>query len=86
MTGFHPNGRLDYCFLVDREMIDAVPCERGTFWGEVTGGVIVQFHPDGRLKSCRLTSDATVDGQTIKKGKRVWLDQAGKLAPKAARD
>ena len=41
----------EYGFLVERETIDGVPCERGTFWGEITGGVIVRFHPDGRLKT-----------------------------------
>jgi hypothetical protein len=84
MAGFHPDGSLDYCFLVDRETIDGLQCEEGTFWGEVTGGVIVQFHPDGKLKSCRLAADATIAGQTFKKGKRIWLDEEGKPMPKPA--
>ena len=81
MAGFHPDGRLDYCFLVDRETIDGVPCEKGTFWGEVTGGVIVRFHADGKLKSCRLAADAIVAGESFEKGKRIWLDPAGKPEP-----
>jgi len=84
MTGFHPDGGLKYCFLVDRETIDGFLCERGTFWGEVTGGVIVEFHPDGKLESCRLAADATVAGQAFRKGQRVWLDAEGKPTPAPA--
>lgn len=74
MTGFHPNGRLAYCFLVADETIDGVPCRRGSFWGEITGGVIVRFHDNGALATCRLAADATIAGQRYAKGARIALD------------
>src|SRR5262249_49634092 len=81
MAGFTPEGRLDYGFLVEPETIDGVTCQRGTFWGEITGGVIVKFHPDGKLKSCRLAADAQVAGRTYSKGQRIWLDEQGTPTP-----
>ena len=84
MAGFYPDGRLDHCFLKERETIDGLLCESGTFWGEITGGVIVQFHPDGTLKSCRLAADATIAGESFRKGRRVWLGAAGKPEAKPA--
>jgi hypothetical protein len=85
MSGFTPDGRLEYCFLVERETIDGVLCERGTFWGEITGGVIVRFHPDGRLKTCRLAAGAQVTGRTYRKGERIWLDPQGSPLPEPAK-
>lgn len=79
MTGFHPNGRLEYCFLVADETIDGVPCRHGSFWGEVTGGVIVRFHDNGRLATCRLTAGVTVAGRAFEKGMRVRLNPDGTL-------
>ncbi|MEW6338594.1 MAG: hypothetical protein AB1625_14500 [Acidobacteriota bacterium] len=78
MTGFHPNGRLRYCFLAADETIDGVPCRHGSVWGEITGGVIVEFHDNGRLASCRLAADATVAGARFGKGDRVSLDPEGR--------
>jgi hypothetical protein len=83
MTGFHPNGRLEYCFLIADETIDGVPCRHGSFWGEITGGVIVRFHDNGRLATCRLTADVTLAGQTVTKGKRIALDVEGNVVPVA---
>ena len=77
MAGFTPEGRLAYGFLADRETIDGVPCQRGTVWGEITGGVIVEFHPDGKLKSCRLAAPAQIGGRAFRKGERIWLDERG---------
>jgi hypothetical protein len=77
MTGFHPNGRLAYCFLVADETIDGVPCRQGSFWGEITGGVGIRFHDNGRLAACRLAADVTRAGQMFKKGKRITLDPEG---------
>jgi len=77
MAGFTSEGRLAYGFLADRETIDGVPCERGTFWGEITGGVIVKFHPNGKLLTCRLASGAEIDGRRYRKGDRIWLDPQG---------
>jgi hypothetical protein len=79
MTGFHPNGHLKYCFLVTDETIDGVPCRRGSFWGEVTGGVIVRFHDNGRLATCRLDADFTLAGRTFDRGKRIHLKPDGTL-------
>jgi hypothetical protein len=81
MTGFHPNGRLAYCFFVADETIDGVPCRHASFWGEITGGVIVYFHDNGRLKTCRLAADATISGRTFATGTRIALDPEGKAAP-----
>ena len=85
MTGFHPDGRLAYCFLVADATIDGVPCRRGTFWGEVTGGVIVSLHDNGRLAACRLAADVTIAGQRYTKGARIGLDPEGKVVPDAKR-
>ena len=81
MTGFHPNGRLEYCFLVADATIDGVPCRHGSFWGEITGGVIVRFHDNGRLAACRLAADVTITGQTYAKGERIALDAEGEVVP-----
>ncbi len=81
MTGFHPNGRLAYCFLVADETIDGVPCRHGSFWGEITGRVIVRFHDNGRLATCRLASDATIAGHHFEKGDRVTLGAEGEPVP-----
>ena len=81
MTGFHPNGRLEYCFLVADATIDRVPCRHGSFWGEITGGVIVRFHDNGRLAACRLAADVTITGQTYAKGERIALDAEGEVVP-----
>jgi len=80
-----PDGRIEYCFLVADERIDGIPCRHGSFWGEVTGGVIVRFHDNGRLAACRLVADVTLAGQTFAKGKRISLDPEGNVVP-AAKD
>jgi hypothetical protein len=86
MAGLHPNGRLAYCFLAQDETINGVPCRHGSFWGEVTGGVIVRFHDNGSLASCRLAADVTIGGQQLKKGQRVNLDPNGTIEkPQATR-
>jgi hypothetical protein len=85
MTGFHPNGRLAYCFLAGDQVIDGVPCRRGSFWGEITGGVGTSFHDNGALATCRLAADVTIAGQNYEKGERVALDPEGKVLPAARR-
>jgi hypothetical protein len=85
MTGFHPNGRLAYCFLAGDQVIDGVPCRRGSFWGELTGGVMVSFHDNGALATCRLAADVTIAGQSCGKGARVALDPEGKVLSAAKR-
>jgi hypothetical protein len=77
MTGFHPNGRLAYCFLVRDETIDGVPCRHGSFWGEISGGVIVSFHDNGTLATCRLAAELTLQGRPLSRGKRVHLNPDG---------
>jgi hypothetical protein len=81
MTGFHPNGSLACCFLAGDQTIDGVPCRHGSFWGEITGGVIVNFHDNGRLASCRLAADAIVAGEPVEKGQRIELDAEGRPVP-----
>ena len=81
MTGFHPNGHLAYCFLVADATIDRVPCRHGSFWGEITGGVIVRFHDNGALATCRLAADVTLAGKTYAKGVRIALDPEGNVVP-----
>jgi hypothetical protein len=74
---FHPNGALAFCYLGAVEEIDGVPCERGTFWGEmrraISGGsqLGVRFRPDGSLESCQAARDFQIDGRAYKKGDRV---------------
>jgi hypothetical protein len=83
MTGFHPDGRLEYCFLVADETIDGIPCRSGSFWGEITGGVIVKLHDNGRLAACRLAADVTIAGKTYAKGARIALDPVGNVVSAA---
>ena len=77
MTGFHPNGRLAYCFLVADETIDGVPCRHGSFWGEIRGGVGTSFHDNGRLESCRLAAEITLSGRAFRSGERIHLNPDG---------
>jgi hypothetical protein len=77
VSSFFPNGRLRSCYVAKLETIDGIPCRAGSFWGEVTGGVVVVFHDNGRLQACRLAGDVTITGRTFRDGARIELDAAG---------
>jgi hypothetical protein len=49
---FHATGKLAMCYLAREQVIDGVTCRKGSFWGEVTGGVKTYFEANGRLRSC----------------------------------
>ena len=74
---FHPSGSLQSCFLAGEETIQGVPCRKGSFWGELTGGVQVSFHDNGALESCSVARDSRIGTAVIHKRERVWLDLAG---------
>lgn len=68
---FHPGGRLKSCFLVDVEVIDGVPCQRGTFWNELSGSTSVLLREDGTLASCKAARTFQRGGNTVRGGERV---------------
>jgi hypothetical protein len=76
MTTFHPDGRLELCWLVEHEEIDGVPCARTTAFREILGAIIgrpdsgVRFHPDGSLESCKLSRDF----EDLDAGQRIQRD------------
>jgi hypothetical protein len=82
---FHPSGDLRHCFLAREAEIQGVPCRKGSFWGEVTGGVFVAFHEGGALRSCAAARAVVVQGQPVRARQRVHLAPDGALLP-AARD
>ena len=77
VTEFYPTGRLKLCYLAEEELIQGVPCRKGSFWGEVTGGVKVSFYENGNLESCRAARDFSRAGRDYKKRRRVYLDPNG---------
>jgi hypothetical protein len=76
---FHPSGRLRGCFLADEEVIQGVPCRKGTFWTEVTGGAYVGFHENGRLERCAAARDVVVGGYAFRARREVRLDADGRV-------
>jgi hypothetical protein len=85
ITEFHPDGALRMCFLAEPETIQGIPCRKGTFWGEVTGGVGVYFHEDGRLRSCGLARSVTIEGVRYRRWERIWLDPEGRPTTRPSR-
>ena len=73
---FHESGGLALCYLADVEVIEGVPCQRGTFWGEVVRTIrkraplATTFYPDGSLESCQAANDFVLDGVAYRKGER----------------
>jgi hypothetical protein len=80
---FHPNGTLQSCFLAGEETIQGVPCRKGSFWGELTGGVQVSFYDDGSLESCSAARDIRIGSVVFAKRERVWLDRNGAVIKRA---
>jgi hypothetical protein len=78
-AGFYSTGLLKWCYLVDDETIEGVPCRHGSFWAEITGDLMVEFHPNGRLAGCRLAAAVTLAGDRHAKGERIALDTEGKV-------
>jgi hypothetical protein len=78
---FHPNGKLALCFLAEDDVIQGVPCLRGTFWTEIRGGSksAVSFRENGRLARCQVSRDFSRDGISLRKWQLAILDTAGRL-------
>lgn len=74
---FHRDGRLRGCYLAEDETIQGVPCRKGTFGTEVTGGAYVAFHPNGRLQSCAAARDVTIGAYSFESRSRVRLGAEG---------
>jgi hypothetical protein len=76
---FHPEGALRMCFLAQEEVIDGIPCQKGSFWNEARGGnkTGVRLRQDGRLERCQAARDFTRNGVAVKKWTVVALDSAG---------
>jgi hypothetical protein len=77
-TAFHPGGQLELCFLSTEEVIGGVPCRKGNFWGEITGGVSVVFYESGQLRECGAARSFTLAGRKYRSRERVVLDVNGK--------
>jgi hypothetical protein len=75
---FHPTGALRLCFLAQEEVIDGIPCQKGSFWNELRGGnrTGVVLREDGRLKRCQAARDFTRNGVPVKKWEVVLIDSA----------
>jgi hypothetical protein len=76
---FHRSGALRVCYLARPQVIQGVPCRKGSLWGEIRGGVEVSFHETGALESCSTAHQVTLDGVTFKNRQRVRLDPSGRL-------
>ena len=74
---FHSSGGLAFCYLSDVEMIDGVPCQRGTFWMEMwrfarrSAPLGTSFHQDGSLQQCQAARDFLLVTKTYRKGEIV---------------
>lgn len=74
---FHPSGALALCYLAREELIDGVPCQRGTFWIELRGRgkSEVRFRENGRLQSCQAARSFELNGRKVKKWEVVRLSE-----------
>ncbi len=72
VVNFYPDGELKQYFAPSDIIIQDIPCRGGLFDS-------VHLYRDGRLKQCTLAEAATVDGQSLKSGTRIELDQDGRL-------
>jgi hypothetical protein len=75
---FHRSGALRICYLAQPQVIQGVPCRKGSFWGEIRGGVHISFHDTGALESCSAARQLTLDGVTFKNRQRVRLNPSGR--------
>jgi hypothetical protein len=75
---FHRSGQLRLCYLAHEQVIQNVPCRKGSLWGEISGGVHVTFHETGSLESCSAARRFSLDGVTVKARQRVQLDPSGR--------
>jgi hypothetical protein len=78
---FHRTGALRLCYLAREEVIEGIPCQKGSFWNELRGGgrSAVHFREDGRLERCQAARAFERDGVAVKKWALVVLDSAGGL-------
>lgn len=86
-TCFHPNGRLRFGSLADREEIQGIPCQRATFFTWIfSGDASVRFHENGALKNCLVAEEFEYRGETFKRRKRIELDPDGWVVKKSKTD
>lgn len=76
-TSFYAGGALKQFYPVRDTRIDGVPCDAGLVRGWV------ELHENGRLKSGLLSADLRIGGVTLPRGRRIHLDEAGRLLPAA---
>jgi hypothetical protein len=78
---FHPTGVLRLCYLAREEIIEGIPCQKGSLWNEVRGRgrSAVHFREDGTLEKCQAARDFTRDGVAVKKWAVVLLNSAGDM-------
>ena len=84
-TSLYPDGKLASAGLARTEVIDGIPCARGTFWNEVFGagskipGGRTFFYENGRLKYAKAAATIEYRGRIIKKGQHVQLKENGSI-------
>jgi hypothetical protein len=74
---FYPDGGLRTCYLAEEAVVQGVPCRKGSFWGEIRGGVYIRFHRNGRLATCSAARSFVLHGTGYRHRERVWLDVEG---------
>ena len=74
---FYTTGALRTCFLARDEVVQGVPCLKGSFWNEIVGGVYVTFYANGRLQTCAVSRHFTLGDMSYQKRARIWLDETG---------
>jgi hypothetical protein len=77
-VSFYPEGGLRTCYLATEAVVQSVPCRKGSFWGEIRGGVYTRFHRNGNLETCSAARPFALDGTSYRKRERVWLDTEGR--------
>jgi hypothetical protein len=77
-VAFYPDSGLRSCYLAEEAVVQGVPCRKGSFWGEIRGGVYTGFHRNGGLATCSAARSFALDGTSYRKRERVWLDAEGR--------
>lgn len=80
MTVFYPSGKLKSGGLAKVQVIDGIPCAKGTFWSEAFGGGgRTYFYESGKLKYAKVARIVQYRGTRIRKGKHVRLSEDGAI-------
>ena len=80
MTLFYPSGKLKSGGLAKVQVIDGIPCAKGTMWNEMFGGGgRTHFYESGKLQYAKVAKTVQYRGTNIKKGKHVRLSEDGAI-------